>query len=388
MMKAAYDVIVLGAGIAGSSAAYALASKGWQTLVLDRHCFPRHKVCGEFLSPESRITLQQLGLWDTVGKLAASSIEHARICLGEGRMLEIPLPGEAYGISRYTLDHTLHQAAGQAGAHIETNALVTNVRKDDDGFEVEVRQQNRMLAFRAKCVIAAWGAYHRSADAGKRGRRASQALIGVKSHFTMGRNEQIAAVELYFFPGGYVGLSPVDNGAVNAAALVTRAFRERAASSSVLGLLEAAAQSNSSLAERLNGAVPIAGTQAAIAPIDLYRKPIVWGQFPHIGDSAVMIPPLCGDGMSIALYTAHCCSTLADRYLRKQISLASWQREYVKSVGKAVKHPIFWGRMLQRLTGLPKLPGMLYKIGAMSPRLSLSLVRATRLTHLHKDGRV
>jgi choline dehydrogenase-like flavoprotein len=89
------DVAVLGAGMAGSSVAKALADKGWDTLLIDRRPFPRHKVCGEFLSPESRTALQALGLWETVESLGPSPIERVRLVFESGPPLEIPLPGTA-----------------------------------------------------------------------------------------------------------------------------------------------------------------------------------------------------------------------------------------------------------------------------------------------------
>ena len=66
-----YDAAVIGAGIAGSVMAESLADHGWDTVLFDRKAFPRHKVCGEFLSPESLTMLRRLGLRDAVLRLEA-----------------------------------------------------------------------------------------------------------------------------------------------------------------------------------------------------------------------------------------------------------------------------------------------------------------------------
>ena len=83
---------------------------------------------------------------------------------------------------------------------------------------------------------------------------------------------------------------------MNVAALLEReAFQQ--ADKSILGLIEAACAKHSKLSERLFAAQPVAGTQAAVAPVNLTRKPFAWDMFPRLGDAAMMLPPLCGDGM-------------------------------------------------------------------------------------------
>src|SRR4030095_11779060 len=130
------DAAVLGAGLAGSSLAKSLADKGWETLLLDRQSFPRHKVCGEFLSPESQSTLHALGINESISGLGHREIERIRIIFENGAEMELALPGKAWGLSRYTLDSALHQAAVQAGATLQTGATITAVRPTDRGYEI------------------------------------------------------------------------------------------------------------------------------------------------------------------------------------------------------------------------------------------------------------
>ncbi|CAA9373825.1 MAG: hypothetical protein AVDCRST_MAG93-8642, partial [uncultured Chloroflexia bacterium] len=67
-----WDMVIVGAGLAGSSLATALARGGWKVVLLEQGDFPRHKVCGEFLSPESQASLEALGLDRTVAALDPS----------------------------------------------------------------------------------------------------------------------------------------------------------------------------------------------------------------------------------------------------------------------------------------------------------------------------
>jgi flavin-dependent dehydrogenase len=363
--------------MAGSSVAKALADKGWDTLLIDRRPFPRHKVCGEFLSPESRTALQALGLWETVESLGPSPIERVRLVFESGPPLEIPLPGTALGVSRYALDAALHRAAQRSGAEVRTRATAMSVQADGRGYAVETRQGPEIRTCHARAVIAAWGANRRAGLPGvRRPVAARNRHVGVKSHFEGVEIEPV--VELYFWAGGYLGVSPVEGGRINVAALLGRHALPDSART-ILGLIEAAVRSHPKLERKLAHAVPVPGTQAAVAPVDLGRKPAAWDVIPHVGDAALLISPLCGDGMSMALRSAELCASLADRYLRGELALSEWRREYEQSVRRELYGPWQWGRFVQWLLGVPAMPRLLPAALRLAPELAFRLVRATRL---------
>ncbi|HEY2492098.1 MAG TPA: FAD-dependent oxidoreductase, partial [Paenibacillus sp.] len=91
-MEQIMDAVVIGGGIAGCSLAKQLTDLGWRTMLLDRQSFPRHKACGEFLSPESQEMFSKLGL-DTVMELIQPQfISKARLIFEHGGSVEFPLP--------------------------------------------------------------------------------------------------------------------------------------------------------------------------------------------------------------------------------------------------------------------------------------------------------
>ena len=376
-MKHIQDVAVLGAGIAGSSLAKSLADRGFDTILIDRDHFPRHKVCGEFLSPESQSMLNTLGLRSVIESLGPSLINRTRLILGDGDALEIPLPGAAYGVSRYLLDSTLHREALSSGVHVQTATTVTNVHPSDKGYTINTKQGEESKTYQVRAVIAAWGANCRPGLPGHRhNRSATNTYIGVKSHFSGIEMEPV--VELYFFEGGYLGISPIEGGLVNVAALLKRnAFRNTGKND--LRADRCRLHRNPKLYQKLRNAVPVQGTQAAVAPVHLNRKPLPWDIIPHVGDAAVRIPPLCGDGMSMALRSALLCAPLADQYLRGEISISRWQHEYSQSIEREFKGPMRWGRRLQWLFGIPVLPRILLSAAQFTPRMAYGLVKATRL---------
>ena len=114
------DVAIAGGGPAGSALAIHLARAGRRVMLFERDRFPRDKLCGEFLSPEARALLLELGCLDEVLASGAVPIRRARFTSVRGRILEFPLPGEGLGISRAALDGILFRQAAASGTRRST----------------------------------------------------------------------------------------------------------------------------------------------------------------------------------------------------------------------------------------------------------------------------
>ncbi|MDI4645983.1 NAD(P)/FAD-dependent oxidoreductase [Cohnella hashimotonis] len=375
----AVDVAIIGAGIAGSSLAKALADRGRSVLLIDRKGFPRHKVCGEFLSPESIGILSELGFASALKSLEPAEIRAARIHAFGSAPLYIRLPGVAWGLSRFALDEALHREARMAGVEVATGTTVSSMRREAEGCSLNILRGGEAITVRARAVIGAWGGGGRLSvltGAQRRNKPASSPYLGVKMHFTgiEARDE----VELYFFDGGYLGLSPASNGIVNAAALLDRRT-VRDAPTVVQGWLELARSRSQALDLRLSGALPVSGTHAAIAPVRLYARPVPWDGIPLVGDACATIPPLCGDGMSMALRAAQLCAMSAERYLCGELSLQEWEEAYARAIRSEFSGPLRWGNLLQRAAGRPLLARTALSAARCMPALGRRLVQATRL---------
>ncbi|MFM9281559.1 NAD(P)/FAD-dependent oxidoreductase [Paenibacillus jiagnxiensis] len=376
-MKKQVDAIVIGAGIAGSSCALLLAGQGHRTLLLDRQNFPRHKTCGEFMSPETREMLEYLGVQLLEQEVRPSVMDKAVIIMPHGGEIEAPLPGQAYGISRYKLDSLLHEKALTAGAEIVTKATVTAIHpQNGHGYEVETRQGNKRAVYQAKAVIGAYGTKKLRGMTPSDKLRDGTVYVGVKSHYN--GIPLSTRVELYFCDGGYVGISPVENGTANVAALLAL-DRVKGGGRSVPDILQAAAMTNAKLAARLAPGAPVPGTQVSIAPVRLSDVPEPWSQFPHIGDAMLVIPPLSGDGMSIALRSSLLCSCWTDRYLKGQISCRDWQDQYTNEANHEFSQLLGRANTIQRLA-FAKTNRFYPVLTRLVPGLSSYLVKATRLS--------
>ena len=180
-------VHVVGGGPAGVMAAFAAMREGAGVRIFEKSAFPRHKVCGEFLSPAILPLLRRVGCEAGFLQLRPAILSAMRLHFGT-RVIRHPLPVPAYGLSRYELDRLLLEHAASAGA--------------------QVVREHWSTAAQGVTVILAAG--RRSiAPAGDR-------LFGFKAHFSGPVNDN---VELYFFQNCYVGISAIENGATNVCGL-------------------------------------------------------------------------------------------------------------------------------------------------------------------------
>lgn len=369
-----YDALVIGAGLAGSGTAAALARRGWRVLLVEKDRFPRRKVCGEFLSPESQQALEKLGLLPVVSRLGPHPLHRAEIVTRRGQRLGVSLPGTAWGVSRYALDAALAHGAEAAGAELREATAVSGYARHSDGYRIHLRRGETV---RARAVIAACGR-HSSVGLPPQSVPASQKPrtrlgVGVQQHYT--GIDSGDTCELYFFPGGYCGINRVEDGSANVCLL---ADYDACAGRSVGGMLAAAAAANPALGARLASGRPIPGRGCAVAPVDVFRANRPWDGIACVGDSASMIPPLCGDGMAMALQAAALCAPLAHAHLSGALSLAEWQAAYSRQWQTAFAPRLRAGRFLQRLLAIPLLSDGAIAAGGLFPPLAQFFVRATR----------
>ncbi len=375
-MTIEYDLVVIGAGLAGSCLAAAVAKHGWNVVLLERHRGPRHKVCGEFLSPESQSSLHALGLHATVAALAPAEIRQAAIISPTGRQLDMALPGVAWGVSRFRLDAALAHAAQMQGAIVREGMTGTAIRMNQGGYQVDVRDATgQQTTINARTAVVACG---RHAVAGLRVHEATpphRRYVGVKCHYSGLALPPV--VRLYLFDGGYVGLSPIEGGQANLCLLATEEAFERGGKR-IPSMLDAVAQWNPALANALTGGQRLNESMVAVGAVDTERSTVLWDGCARLGDAATMIPPLCGDGQAMAIHAAELCAPLIDDVLAKRRSLASWEQAYSASWHMEYDQPLRTARVLQQLLAQSWLSNGLIRIGTLLPSLAQHFVLATR----------
>ncbi len=209
-----------------------------------------------------------------------------------------------------------------------------------------------------------------------RAARTNQLNVGIKAHYTGA--SMPAQVDLYLFDGGYVGINPVESGAVNVCLLASYSAFAKAGRDPV-GMIEWIAEQNPAFAQRLNGAVLLAESVCSVAAVDTGLASRPWNGVACIGDAATMIPPLSGDGMAMALHAAALCVPHADAYLRGAIDEATWERRYTSEWHAAFDRRLRAARGLQAL--LNSAAGdLLLRAGRRVPPAADFMLRATRGT--------
>lgn len=380
-MGALYDVVVVGAGPAGCAVAAALAQRGWDVLLLERDNFPRHKVCGEFLSPEAQATLRALTLQAAIATTAPVVLSHATVTTPRGQTLRTQLPGPAWGVSRFAMDAALATAAQSQGVALWQGVTMKEFTKAGNHYEVQLHIHSQKepsphpATVTTRALIVACGRHSATALPPYPTPHTRPLFVGIKGHYA--ELSMPPQVELFFFPGGYAGLNPVEGGRANLCLLLSYAAFKRTGQS-VPATLAAIAEWNPALGHRLARGRALPETVRTVAPVDTGRPATPWAEVACIGDTVVMLPPLCGDGMAMALRSAELCAPLADAFLGGALTLEEWAALYQQRWQVEFSQRVRTGRLLQRLLAWPLLGEGIVSLGRLAPPLTTYFVKATR----------
>ncbi|MBV8051675.1 MAG: NAD(P)/FAD-dependent oxidoreductase, partial [Acidobacteriaceae bacterium] len=285
-----YDLIVIGGGPAGTSAAITAARNGARVLLLERGRFPRHKVCGEFVSPESLLLLHKLLDHSDSSLLdGALRISQARFFI-DRHVLDAPIEPPAASIPRLSLDDALWQSAERSGVEAKQQVIVQSVTGAGP-FAIT----GSMDCVSARAVVNASGRWSNLTVSRSRGGNGEGKWIGLKAHFS--EPAAPASVDLYFFDGGYCGVQPINLHSDSSPDRINVCAMVRA---DVASTLQQVFERHPALRSRA------AQWQALIDPISI--APLIFGT-PRpvrdglilVGDAAGFIDPFVGDGISLAL---------------------------------------------------------------------------------------
>lgn len=335
-----HDALVVGGGPAGAALAQKISAAGRSVVLLERNSEARHKVCGEFLSPESLPLLAEMGIEPVA--LGAQRIHAIRIAAREV-LAEAKLPEAGWALTRQVLDEALLARARHAGANVLRGFNVEHVEQcpswdgcgnwraritDAEHISMWIRGREAFLAT-GKHDLRGWT---RPAEG------AQSELIALKMYFVLSPREQMRLsghVELIVYPGGYTGLQPVEGVRANLCALIQRSCFQQ------LGgrwesLLDYMREHSPHLANRLSGSRQVLARPLALSsiPYGFRASPERSGPAPwRLGDQAAVIPSFCGDGVAIALDTAH---RAAEMYLHGGTS-SCFQQEIHRRLSRRIQ---------------------------------------------------
>jgi len=339
----ATDIIIIGGGLAGLVSAIHLSKAGLAVRLIEKNDYPKHKVCGEYVSNEVLPYLQQLGADPmTTG---AKKINRFLLSTTRGKTIETNLPLGGFGVSRYTLDHFLLQKALQNNCTLIQNT-VSDVQFENEMFRVLTKDGNELTA---RIVIGAFG--KRSNIDVKLERdfiKNRSPFVAVKTHLKGDFPEDLVA--LHNFKGGYCGVSKVENGNLNVCYLANYKSFQQYRNIETFG--QEVLCKNPHLKLIFENSVPAFEHPLTISQVSFSNKSTIENHMLMCGDAAGMIHPMCGNGMAMAIHSAKIASELIiDHFNKKISSRQELEATYSRMWNTTFKARITTGRILQPFFG-------------------------------------
>jgi flavin-dependent dehydrogenase len=362
-----YDLIIIGAGPAGASAAITAARQGASVLLLERGRFPRHKVCGEFVSAESLGLLRNLlDLQHAALIQDAVRIPRARVFL-DGRTLQAHVDPPAASIARFELDGALWQSTLGAGVDARQQVTVRSIAGRGP-FRIATSDGN----FESRGLINASGRWSNLNLPPLENGVPREKWLGVKAHFAEPPSEP--SVDLYFFEGGYCGVQPVavageSGGRVNASAMVR---------ADVASTLPEVFARHPALRERSRN-WSLLSDPVGTSPL-IFRQPRPERDgILMVGDAAGFVDPFVGDGISLALRGGALAAQCLGSFFSGEASLSEAALRYGRAYEESLLPVFRASSAIRRMLVLP-LPvrrPLLFFL-ERTPSITQYLVRKTR----------
>lgn len=367
-----FDVAIVGGGLAGLSAAIGLRRQGHTVVLFEKESYPHHKVCGEYISLESWDYLLSLGLplthWDL------PLIDHLLLTAPNGKTFTTRLPLGGFGISRYKLDSELARLAETAGVRLLQKTKVDAITRDDV-FTLHFQQQQ----VQAKLCLAAFG--KRSNLDVKwnrpflhRQNRRLNNYIGVKYHIRT--NWPANQIGLHNFENGYCGISKIEDDRW-CLCYLTRADNLKRNANNLKVMEENVLFQNPHLKRIFSNADILEEFPVTISQISFAQKSRVERGVLMLGDTAGMITPLCGNGMSIALHTGKIAAALGHRFLLGELTRQQLEQEYGRQWKQQFGARLRTGRLLQAFFGSKRLSNAFVGLFRTAPFLAQPVIRTT-----------
>lgn len=363
------DVIIIGGGLAGLCNAIHLSKQGKKVLLIEKNEYPKHKVCGEYISNEVLPYLEFLDI--NPFDYGAVKIKKFQLSTTKSNLISAKLPLGGFGISRHQLDFVLSEKAKENGVRILKDTVV-NIEFSDNIFFVETKENKN---FTSKIAIGAFG--KRSVLDVKMNRKFIQKkapYLGVKIHVKGNFPEDLVA--LHNFKGGYCGVSKVEKNAINLCYITNYASFKKY--KNIEDFQEQVVFKNKFLKELFQNSEAIFEKPLTISQISFETKKPVENHILMCGDSAGMIHPLCGNGMSMAIQSSQFASVLILNYLNGALnSRKEFEKEYIRKWNKKFGVRLKAGHFIAMLFRKDKIAAALLQILKKLPFLLPLIIKQT-----------
>jgi menaquinone-9 beta-reductase len=400
------QIIIVGAGPGGASLAIRLAQKNFDVCLIERDKFPRHKLCGEFISPECLVHFKDLGVLDEMLSVGGDRITETIFYAPNGRNVSVPSEwfGNVQGalsLSRAEMDLRLLEKAKQLGVKVLEETQVVGVLFEDEkvcGVKAKSKM-GEMSEIAANLTIDATGRANvlgklaekeisrkdtktqRQKEIRNPKSQIQNRLVGFKAHLE-NVNLEKGRCEIYFFRGGYGGLSYVENNLANHCFLIKAEIVKKYIGQTNL-LIEEVIFQNKRARETMQNATPVFDWLAvSVDGFGLKTLNPAKSLF-SVGDAAAFIDPFTGSGMLMALEGA---KILAEIVAKNCFSLSEIAADYNLNFQQKFHKRLRICSLMRRAAFVPNLAKTVISALSLSRTAREILARSTRQSGIIKKS--
>jgi flavin-dependent dehydrogenase len=364
------DVAVIGGGLAGLSLSIDLKKRGYNVVVIEKGNYPRHKVCGEYISMESYNYLHTI--CPALSKIELPKITHFKLTSTGKAEFNALFDLGGFGISRYLLEELLFTEAKKNGVIFMLNTKARDISFCPSEKTYTIKTNNAII--KSFLVCNSSGRKSNLETIEKPNHFAGTNYIGIKYHVNLNRNKNL--IEIHNFPGGYCGVSNIEENK-SCICYIVNSEKLKRANNSIPELENRFLFKNKNLKKIFNNAEFLFKEPVTISGINfLIKKPVSEHSF-FIGDSAGCIAPITGNGMSIALRSASILAHNIDGYFSNIITKQQLDHTYNVFWKKEFSARIKLSRYFQKLSERPALTNLTIGVFNRFPALAKSMIEQT-----------
>ena len=345
-----HDIVIVGAGPAGSACAYFLGKEGYDVLLVDKNRFPRDNACGDGISEKSISVLNEMGLADIVRK-RARIIRRIMISSETGLTinLEFNKSRKMYVIRRNIFDNILfHNAKNFANS--KENFLVTDIIKKSEKISIKgINSSGKHEIIKSKIIVGADGSNSIvSKKLSPKNIDSRSSLIALRAYYKI--KDLSDVIEIFYtkrLVPGYLWIFPVNEEVANVGlGMLIEDKKKRNININMVEYLDHLLKNDNRIRERFSGCKRISDPMGWTIPLGLPEK-IQGDGFILIGDAARLANPLTGEGIGNALISAKIGAEAIKKHIEAGYPLAYYDEMIRKKFRNEMKISYFLHSMVR-----------------------------------------